>query len=263
MCLKMILVHLDRSVHSGKRLDVALRLAEAHRARVIGLHASAPIFPAKWELERIAKDEAARIEAGFRERSEKAGISHEWRRVEGHSDKVVSSHARYADLTIVGQPDPAEPVETRGADIAGTVALEAGRPILAVPYAGTFQTLGERALIGWKDTREAARAVADALPLLGGAKEVVVLSVNPPTTSHISAEDVASFLAEHGIEAKTRKAPATDLADGEFLLSWAADFRSDLMVAGAYGHPRLTEIVFGGVTRELLRHMIVPVLFSH
>jgi nucleotide-binding universal stress UspA family protein len=137
--------------------------------------------------------------------------------------------------------------------------------VLVVPYAGTFASLGERVLIAWKDTREAARALRDALPLLRDARHVSLVEVGPVRTDAAgdgSLEAASAWLDSHSIPFAAHR--EIGLAEvGEQLLSRASDLGVDLIVCGGYGHSRLREWVLGGVTRHLLGHMTVPTLLSH
>src|SRR3954454_13493204 len=145
--------------------------------------------------------------------------------------------------------------------------LSSGRPVLAVPYAGQFERVGERVLVAWNASRESTRAVNDALPLLRGAKVVTILAVNPRQGieghGDVPAADIALHLARHGVKAEAAHTVAKDISEGDALLSYAADIGADLIVAGAYGHSRARELVFGGVTRTLIAEMTAPVLLSH
>jgi nucleotide-binding universal stress UspA family protein len=147
------------------------------------------------------------------------------------------------------------------------VLLASGRPLLAVPYAGQFERVGDRVLVAWNASREATRAVNDALPLLRGATIVTVLAVNPKhgIEGHgdVPAADIVLHLARHGVKAEAAHTIANDISEGDALLSYAADLGADLIVAGGYGHSRARETVFGGVTRTLLEEMTVPMLLSH
>ena len=147
------------------------------------------------------------------------------------------------------------------------VALSVGRPILILPYAGTFAPIPKRPLVCWKPSREATRAVTDALPFLQRAEKVSILAVNPRPGQDGHGEDpgadLALFLARHGVKAEVATQSGVKLDVGEFILSRAADLSADLLVMGAYAHPRLREVVFGGVTQTIMRHMTVPVLMSH
>ena len=139
--------------------------------------------------------------------------------------------------------------------------------MLVVPYAGGFAAVGRRVLIAWDGTREASRALHDALPLLVGAEMVTVMTVHRRETDHesgrLSHERVVRHLARHGIAARTEEAVGNDVPVSDLLLSRAADLDVDLLVAGAYHHSQFREALLGGVSRELLDHMTVPVLMSH
>jgi hypothetical protein len=130
------------------------------------------------ELRAAALATAAGIEAEFRERLRRDGLSGEWRLAEGSpAGEAVALHARYADLAVLGQQDP-DGTEPSGA-ILNAVLFGSGRPVLVVPYAGRFASVGRRVLVGWNASREAARAANDAIPLMAGAESVTVLAVNP------------------------------------------------------------------------------------
>ena len=122
-------------------------------------------------------------------------------------------------------------------------------------------------MIAWKDSRESARAVADALPLLKDAKRVFAVAVTPDPDDDsrdlLVDAQVSAYLRRHGVDATVRRIAATDIDAGELLLSQAADFNADLIVMGAYSRPRITELVWGGVTRLMLESMTAPVLMSH
>jgi nucleotide-binding universal stress UspA family protein len=282
MALKDILVHLDPTPRCATRLAVAAGLAARHGAHLTGVHvidipsanyfygAAMPFVPANPEeiVDRMraeAAEVAAPIEAAFRECLRRNGIEGEWRLVEGNPSAMVALHARYADLIVVGQPNHYEPQDADAVTV--TTVMTSGRPVLAIPYAGEFPTIGERVLIAWNASREAARAVNDAMPLLIGAKQVTVLAINPQRGvgghGDVPAADIALHLARHGLRAEAAHTVAKDIADGEALLSYAADLGADLIVAGAYGHSRARELVFGGVTRTLIAEMTAPVLLSH
>ena len=136
-----------------------------------------------------------------------------------------------------------------------------------MPYAGRFDTVGSHVLVAWNATREAARAVNDAMPILQKAEKVTVLSVNPPSEEAGGpawpAADIALHLARHGVTAEASSTVSLEIDVGNAILSRAADFGSDLIVMGGYGHSRQREFILGGVTRTLLQHMTVPVIMAH
>ena len=285
MALRDILVHLDASARSSLRLGLASDLARRHSAHLTALHVVELPSPALFYgdpagavdarlIEEVmsktrdtATAEARRVEQGFRERLRRDGIEGEWRLVEGQAAATVALHARYADLTILGQADPNDISMRSAAAIPASTLLSAGRPVLVVPYAGNFTALGQTVLVGWKSSREAARAVNDALPLLQQANAVTVLAINPEygiaDDGGAPAADIALHLARHGVKAVAAHTVAKEIPEGVALLNYAGDMGADLIVAGGYGHSRMRESIFGGVTRTLLATMTVPVLLSH
>ena len=281
MSLKDILVHLDASAQSAVRLDLAIDLARRHDAHLTALHVvdigmpligmadgggGAALATLIDEMRESGLAEARRIEADYRERIRRESMEGEWRQAEGMVGELVTLHARYADLVIVGQDDPdGSSIGTVG--LAGDILFGAGRPVLVVPYTGSFATTGRRVLIGWNAGREAARAVNDALPLITAADMVCVLSANPRQGIGAHGEepgaDIALHLARHGAKVSVEHRLAPDVSDADLLLNHASDIAADLIVIGAYGHSRLREFALGGVTRSILKQMTVPVLMSH
>lgn len=281
MRLRDILVHIDASEQGTTRLQLAADLARRHEAHLTGLYVVDIVLPMMImadasggavlgdlldALRRDALAEAARVEAAFRERLRRDGMAGEWRLVEGAAPEQVALHARYADLAVLGQADPAGDQPSAGA-IVEAALFSSGRPVLVVPYAGRFETLGRTALIGWNASREAARTVNDALPLLAATGSVTVLAVNPQAGLSGHGEepgtDIARHLARHGVTLTVEHMTAPEIRAEDTLLNRVAELPADLLVVGAYGHSRLREMVLGGVTRTLLQQMTVPVLMSH
>ncbi len=285
MALKDLLVHLDPYPRCTVRLGIAAALARRFNASLTGVQAidlpSAEFFygaalplvaggldRAVDEMRARAVAVAAPVEAEFRERLRLDGLDGGYRLVEGNPPATVALHARYADLTVLGQVNPYVPHEGVGWDATVvTTVMSSGRPVLVVPFAGEFSGVGDRVLVAWNASREAARAVNDALPILEQASMVTVLAVNPRHGigghGDVPAADIALHLARHRVRAEAAHTVAKDIPDGEALLSYAADIGADLIVAGAYGHSRAREMVVGGVTRTLLGEMTVPVFLSH
>lgn len=284
MGLRDILVHLDTTPRSAVRLALAADLATRHGAHLAGLGildipsadlfrgSTMPLLPATPEqvVDRMRADAAvalAPVEAMFRERLQRDALAGEWRRAEGNRAAMLAMHARYSDLTIVGQPNRYEAHDEADDAMVESALLSSGRPVLVVPFAGEYPTVGQRVLVGWNATREAARALHDAMPLLTRAEVVTVLAINPRHGigghGDVPAADISAHLARHGVNAEATHTVAKDISEGEALLSYAADVGADLIVAGAYGHSRTREMVFGGVTRTLLAEMTSPVLLSH
>jgi nucleotide-binding universal stress UspA family protein len=273
MALKSILLHLADDPKAGTRIEAAVGLARRHDAHLTGLFVG-PLtrWPASMEgrvpekyREQILADEAQRAAAlrkSFEEVCRRDGVVAAWREARGDAATIVADQARYADLVVVGQADPDEPA-TEAGGIPEDLVFMAGRPVLVVPYVGSYRSIGERALIAWKNGRESARAVKDALPLLVKAATVTVLSVNADDGGHYPGQDLAAYLARHGVKAEARKTVAGDIDVADVVLSTAADIGADLLVMGAYSRSRLREAVLGGVTRDILERMTLPTLLAH
>ncbi len=281
MALQDLLVHLDGTERAKKRLDFAAALAARHNAHLIGLHAVEAALPlgltgemggaATGELAARLRTEAAasadRTRAVFEERLRRDGLRGEWRASDTLPAEVVALHARYADLTVLGQPEPASLEAPQDEATLEHVLFQSGRPVLMVPHSGTFEAAPERVLVAWNAGREATRAVHDALPLLRAARNVTVLAINPRHGigghGDVPAADIALHLARHGVHATAEHVVTNEVAEADVLLNEAADSDIGLIVMGAYGHSRLRQLILGGVTRGILARMTVPVLMSH
>jgi nucleotide-binding universal stress UspA family protein len=284
MGFKDILVTLGGVTASEAGINFAVELARGHGAHLVGLSILEPLdLSAQFapdsgymavdviqEIEtthrKTAQAAASKIEAAFRAACSRAGISHEWRLAEDNPTEVGVLHAHYADLAITGQIDPGKPPSGGWGRLPAQLALASGRPVLIVPYAGRFATAGKRVLVAWSRTRESARALNDSLPILERASHVTVLSINPRRgegANDLPGADIALHLARHGVKAEAATTVADDIDVGNTLLSRASDLGADLIVMGCYGHSRMRELILGGATREVLRHMTVPVLMSH
>ena len=274
MTYKDILVHVDDCPRAQVRLGLASGIAARFQSHLIALnvrdqgllpsHVTAQ-FGGDLNQIRAAGDAevAGRVEAMVAAQDTPIGVTREWRDVTGPLCDTVALHARYADLVVIGQAEP----ESDSPRLADELIMAVGRPVLVVPYAGRFPTLGRRVMVAWNGGREATRAVHDAMPLLIGAQRVHVLAINPGhgMAGHgdIPGADICLHLSRHGVNAVCEHVASDDLNVGEMLQSRAADEDVDLMVMGGYGRSRLREMVLGGATRHMLDSMPVPVLFSH
>jgi len=208
---------------------------------------------------------AETVERRFRGTSQLGGTASDWHLFDGGEAAELISLAMSADLVIVGQHRPEAPAsaEFRPEEIV----VACGRPLLVVPYAGTFSSVGRRVLIAWDGTREATRAMHDALPLITAAEAVTVVSVagrqSDLERGHLSLDRIVRHLERHGLAVRREEDVQARLPVCDLLLSRASDLDADLIVAGAYHHSRFREALLGGVSRELLDHMTVPVLMSH
>jgi nucleotide-binding universal stress UspA family protein len=279
MAFKNLLVHIDDGKGCAARLDAAIGLAVAHEAHLTAVYVISEPSPATFAggylplemletLQRGAREQADAALERFTDAARRNAISFEAR-----VDRVLytavadalATNARYADLAILGQADPDD--GELPSYLPEEVTLASGRPTLVVPYVGPAATLGQRVTIAWDASREAARAVNDALPFLERAATVGVVSVNPSDQPFRHGEqpgaDIALHLARRGIKVEVQRIDSRDVDVPNTILSHLADQGSDLLVMGAYGHSRLRELVLGGVTRTILRTMTVPVLMAH
>ena len=279
MTYRSIFVHVDDSDQTDLRLDAATRLARHYPAELTGAYVvstrdltptESALLPPDLVKVRMGSVAQAQKDAEhrFRQAAAAAGIkSVQWRAPAGDPVDAAVMQARYSDLAVLGQPMRKGPDAAFSTEVANAVVMDSGRPVLFVPYIGAGKTLGERILIAWKDSRESARAVADALPFLKDAKAVLAIAVAPrddeSVQEYVSDKAVEGFLRRHNVDATVNRMVAPDIASGEFLLSRAADFGADLIVMGGYSRPRLSRLVWGGVSNLMLESMTVPVLMSH
>lgn len=262
MAYKTILLNLDIDRRSTLLMKLAVDLAQRLDARLIGL-AAADVPPPMASADGMVFDgelvecERENIEAKFAELRTKleqlagTAVELEWREELAIPTRHVAEAARSADLIITGPPDKSASANLYRSTDLGSLVLNAGRPVL-VAALDAERLAADKALVAWKDTREARRAVADAIPLLTLAQEVAVVTVEETegSMSSTGVEDVAAYLARHGIKARAEIIAGHD--DSAALTSHARSMKADLVVSGAYGHSRLREWVFGGVTRSLL-----------
>ena len=273
MSLRNILVHVTDTAQSKLRLETAVALCVAHDAHLTGLGVRAvPMMPpysmasvpdivrGPFEAQQNAAVKAAK--ESFDSAVGRAGWTGRsgWVEREGNVPETVGTHARYVDLTVTGQDtDEREPFEISTIDLV----LRSGRPVLVTPYGVENKPIGKRVVVAWNGSREAARAASDAMPILAAADTVEIVSITADAAGDIPGMDIAAHLAHHGVTVTVKL--LTDAADdpGAALLTYAGDFGADMLVMGAYGRSRLSEWIFGGVTRHVLQEMSIPVLMSH
>jgi nucleotide-binding universal stress UspA family protein len=260
MAYKDLLVIVDDNPHTRERISHAADLAERFDAHLAGLCVSLIGAPA-------AERRTARARELFEDEIGRRRIATEWRSAAGFPVDVAAVQARYADLIVLGQLDPDDAEAPVNSPRPEDIALSGGRPILVVPYVGSYHAIGQRVLVAWDASREATRAVNDAMPLLAAASAVTVLTVDPVSdrTGHgdIPGADITLHLARHGVSASVEKTVSGGIGIGDLLLSRASDLDADLLVMGAYGHSRVRELMLGGATRTVLKTMTLPVLMSH
>jgi nucleotide-binding universal stress UspA family protein len=274
MSFATLMVHVGADPNSDARVRLAAGVAGRFSSMLIGISASIlPPYPAenvyfinKKIFDQEHRDILAALknaEASFRSAADASGLKIEWRSAVDLPENYIVSEARAADLVIVGQARETVDI-TRSLD-PGTAILKTGRPILVVPP-GIDTLKAERILIGWNDSREARRAVHDALPLLCDAKSVAIVEIcddGMEAAGRRHVDDMTQYLARHRISVGSATAvTATDRVADQLVKS-AADEGADLIVTGGYGHSRLGEWIFGGVTRDLLKKSPVCCLFAN
>jgi len=276
MAIKDILVHVDSTAKSDLRLKIGIELAERNEAHLVGLHAKPhpyiPITPDMGamygdlidEQQTMIDQDAETAQKKFESAVRNFNISQEWRIVTGDPSDVIRRHARYADFVIVGQAN--DEADRQATDLPQGVLLSTGRPVIVVPNDPNVKTFGRNIMVAWDDGIQATRAIHDALPILEAAENVTVIAVNPKETGdHGSSPcaDICLHLARHGVKAHAYPVTTTEFSTENMILKRAFEHGSDLLVLGAYGHSRMREFVFGGVTAHVLEHMQLPVLMSH
>ena len=268
-----IMVYVDFDPGSDDRIKIAADWAAKFGAVLIGVAGWLPgreiggWFAAELERPEDRIDqimaELEKLAERFRNLAGQAVRTIEWRGSFNFPREVIAREARAADLVVISSHAVAEDVYA--AFDPGTVLLSAGRPVLVVPD-GVTGNPGRRVVVAWKDTREARHAVKSALPYLKMAKHLALVEIAEEvleTAAHEQLDDVEKYLLRHGIKVSGKSVlhPTGPISDQ--LISVAKSEGADLIVAGAYGHTRLGEWVFGGVTRGLLRDSEVCCLFSN
>ena len=277
MSYKTILVHVDDTSRTPTRIKLAAELAvklEAHLMGIADTGVSRFIYqdgningvdPSLLSHLEYLRERAAQNIADFKKQADLLGVhSFEGDITQDDAFGGIGMRARYCDLVVVGQTNPEESSPAVMDDFPEYMILNAGRPVLVVPYAGEFAQIGKRPLVAWDGSRAATRAITDAIPFLATADLVHVAIINPKTDQHGDqpGADLAAYLARHGVKLEV-SVNRTKLDIGNALLSKAADLDSDLVVMGGYGHSRFKEMIMGGATRGILESMTVPVLMSH
>lgn len=274
MPLKDILVYIDDSAQSAGTVAAACSLALRHNAHLTGLAVDRPpeipgfatieIPPSAVEILRQQRQESLeKARKTFENGVNAAGLTDRsrWSVAHGRPLESLSLRSRYADLTVVPQSGPEG--EGGGEDLVDDLIMASGRPILVIPYIGAPPTIGHKVLVAWNGSREAARAVSDAMPILETADSIEIFAVEPSGIGDVPGADIAEHLSRHSLKISAAKTAGLDIDVGDVLLNQVADSGADLIVMGAYGHSRMRELVLGGATRHILGHMTVPVLLSH
>lgn len=274
---KSILLHIDNSPRCAERVRLARQLAESFDAEVTAFYATMPYlmpylmrYPMSMEGGTAAR---AMIDEAYETAREAARQSFEsagggsplmtWAvATSAEPSREVMHRAHYCDLMLLGQYESRHPAA--GAMPPGLLPdllIQTGKPVLVLPYAGHFETVGETVLVAWKESREAATALTAALPFLRRARQVhVVTYADVPS---VPAQSLQAYLRQQGVGTSLHHGGPGGRDMGAKLLSLAADLSVDLLVMGCYGHSRAREWVLGGATRSIFESMTVPVLMAH
>jgi nucleotide-binding universal stress UspA family protein len=276
--IKDIIVNLEHKIARDPARDFAITIAETFDAHVAGIaFAYAPDFPGYVMLEipsdivaeMIAESEKVALAAieRFEAAARRSLVPAEHRLIKtigAEAPVILSSLARRFDLSVFMQ---SEPDGVDNDDMIETSLFESGRPLIVVPYIQKDGLKLDHVVCCWDGSRAATRAINDALPLLAKATAVDLLIVLNEKTrnekNEIRGVEVAKRLARHDVKVEIETVPAADIDVTNAILSYVADNAGTLIVMGGYGHAKLREVILGGVTRDMLKTMTVPVFMSH
>ncbi len=269
MNFKDILVHIDNRDSCASRLALAIQLARQQNARLTGIYLMA--YPYITAGVKTPAQQAEKARSFFELTVQAAGLENGWRVVDCAArglepSPALNLYAHYHDLLVVSQADPDEKDYGQLHRHTEKAVLGSGRPVLIVPYAGEYKTLGKRVMLAWRGGPESSRALHDSLPLLRGAESVRIFIVqgrggDEIYTSHDA--DICEHLRHYQLPVSCEKLNAGELGVGDLLLNRCADGGIDLLVMGAFSQTRRGHQTLGEVGRYLLKCMTVPVLMSH
>lgn len=269
-----ILVHLRR--YDGESLAATFGFALAKRleAHVLGLYVASLGSVTYSTLETVVfqvqeaddlYDAALAQKAAWQARLAAHGVTGEWLVAQGEPVEAICHAARWCDLVVAERPQLNADAPIGWGTVSRTV-FGAGVPVVVVPESAKPGAVGDRIVIAWNHSREAARAISGALPLLRRAQEIVVLDGVEQQSlvgaRHLPQLDLAAYFARNGVKADFREfKPKNDYGAG--ILASAREGRADLIVMGAWGHSRIAELVLGGATRHLFQHSDIPLFVAH
>jgi nucleotide-binding universal stress UspA family protein len=273
MTFKSILTHFDIEARSKRRVAFALQLADKFDAELKCTCFADPTFALAMGRNaalavNLMRRDAAAIEACQRDLHEQImqhapfRIHIEWCAEIADPTTAIIKRARCADLVMLFRLEKGQAYDNQKIADPGTVMLSAGRPLL-IP-SPTMNDLATRiVVVAWKDTKETRRAIADAMPLLQQAEDVVLLTVREADQNIDLVEDVVHYLIQHNVRVRSLIEPQQAASTGETIVDVATKLQADLIVAGGYGHSRFRERIFGGVTQHLLQHCPQHLFLSH
>ncbi len=279
MAYRNILMVLRSESEAKRVVPVAIALTRQFDAHLVAAHAEpSPVvystpegFPDTDYMERMINESEKRMEtlrAAVETACAAEGIKAEWMstvNLAGDSATAALPVALNSDLIVAGQADPSD--MSSGYANVEALLFESGRPVLFVPFAGKSTTSTGHAAVAWNASRESARAVFDALPLLKTAGKVDLLLIDPKTNmgqdSETAGADIAEALERHGIKVTVQNLRSNGLPVAAVIENYMAESGAGLLVMGAYSHSRLREFIFGGTTRTVMNSMPTLTLMSH
>lgn len=276
MTPKTILLCLNEIASNDQAISAARQLASTFKAHVTGLYVipAVQIYPTAgmdappqiYDGNRVFFEQSKELVKDRFEKAMKAdGLSFGFELVDGRSSQIagdVVDAARSSDLVVMvpSQEDGGSGFES---DLAERVVMQAGRPVLLLPMGKATDLKLDQVAVAWDGGREASRAAFDAMPFLRAAKKVWVFGVDEAKRGFEPEAEIAASLARHGVKAEIAHLSSDGMSTGETLFRACNDQGAGLLVMGAYGHSRLSEFVFGGATRHVIRNLKMPVLMSH
>jgi nucleotide-binding universal stress UspA family protein len=271
---KTILLYLPSAQSAEVVANEAAQLAREHGATLIGAHSIVKItvyggIPDDILAQHNERErrEAEAVKFIFEEAARRHGVPYEWRARPAKDTEVfreIVAQCRSVDLVVAPGKDFDDPLG-HWYDLPERLAMDTGRPLLLLPRDRTLTSFGKRIMVAWNGSRESTRAAFDALPLLQAAESVYLLTLADSLDGPLvgGAEDLTAALKRQGVNAELALVGATSKPDGEELLARAAERLCDMVVMGFYGRSRLSEMLWGGVTRHMLKAMTIPVFTSH
>lgn len=267
MGIRDILVHLDSSAASAARLDVAIAYARKHNARLRGLYLITHFF---YEPRTPGeKTDSEKAEQMFTEKTVMAGIESAWvfqdcSTLGSNICDLITMHAYFTDLLIIGQVNHSAPVINIPTDLVERVVVACGRPVLVIPYSGIFKSAGDRIMIAWKAGRESVRAVNDSLLHLQKAHSVEIIEGKKTKDDFDPTIDlIKNFLLKHKIKATVDVISSENFPIGDLILNNVCEKNIDLLVMGAFAPNRRGKLELSPVAQHVLKYLTTPVLMSH
>lgn len=277
MAIKDLAVAFNASDNSKAAVKLAVQMCRKYEATLTGIYTHLPVrFESQVEiwisdemkasLEKADAESVAAIEDAFRTSVTESGFTGpvEWVSPTGHPNDLLARSARYHDLLLIGQYT--NPDRSQRRVRAEELVMNSGKPIIIVPLGYQVRPFTGHAVVAWDGSRPAARALSDAMQILETKERLDVVTVGASGTGarkDAFGQDVVTYLTRHGIDAKLTNLTAAREGVGATILGYCSETDPDVLVMGAYGHARLREELFGGVTRHILENANVPVLMAH